>query len=161
MEIISTPKKGRRVVFKKIYRWKKPPKKASKAPSVSKLIKEADKLFSLLVRANGADSEGINTCYTCKKRYPIKKLQCGHFLSRYYKAARWDFDNARPQCMMCNMWKKGDPINYRINLIQEIGEERVKAVEAKRAFLPKMTLEHVQEIVAQLSSKSTHRSQDS
>lgn len=151
-------KKQRRVMYKKVYRWeKKRPKSRSKVPSVSKLMKEADRLFSLRVRAIGADSDDINTCFTCEKRYPIKKLQCGHFLSRYYKAARWDFDNARPQCMMCNMWKKGDPITFRKNLIAEIGLERVEKVEAQRAVVMKLTKEFLEEKIAHLNS--THQSQ--
>ena len=123
--------------------------KGGKIPSISKLIKEADRLFSLKVR--GADVIGAgNACFTCGKWYPAKKLQCGHFLSRYYKAARWDFDNARPQCMMCNLWKRGDPIVFRQNLIKEIGIERVEAVEKRRHQSIKLTREYLEELITSL-----------
>ena len=114
---------------------KKQGKTAPKLKSISKLIKEADRLFSIQVRMEGAwqvDGEWWNRCYTSGYEAPIKKLHCGHYLSRYYKAARWHRDNARPQSMMDNMWKRGDPIKFRQNLVAEIGEARVLDVEKLR-----------------------------
>lgn len=141
----------RRTYFKKISRWeKKRPKTRSKVPSISKLIKTADSIFSLTVRQLGANNDGLNQCYTCKKWFPIKKLQCGHYLSRYYKAARWNHDNARPQCMMCNMWKKGDIAQFRIYLVEEIGERRVKDVEALRNAPIKLSREYLTSLLASL-----------
>lgn len=141
----------------------------SKEKSISKLIKEADALFSAKVRRIGggttrtsttvtdsvwlSDFDEIketNKCFTCGAIYPIKKLHCGHYLSRYYKAARWDFDNARPQCMMCNLWKRGDPIVFRQNLIKEIGTERVLAVEAKRSVPLKLSREYLAQLIQSL-----------
>lgn len=105
--------------------------RVKKEPTISQLMKKADQLHSIKVRTRGSRDEA-NQCYTCKKWFPIKKLQCGHYLSRFYKAARWDDDNTRPQCMMCNMWKRGDLVVFRQNLVAEIGVERVESVEAKR-----------------------------
>ncbi len=125
-----------------------------KEKSISKLIKEADALFSKKVRMIGAwqvDGEWYNKCYTGGYIAPIKKLHCGHYLSRFYKAARWDFDNARPQSMMDNMWKRGDPITFRQNLVKEIGLERVEAVEAKRNESTKLSKEFLKELIASLS----------
>ena len=141
----------RRIAFKRITRWKKkPPKARSRVVSISKLIKTADALFSASVRQLGANKEGLNQCYTCKKWFSIKKLHCGHFLSRYYKTARWDKDNARPQCMMCNLWKKGDTVNFRINLVNEIGVERVEIVEAKRNVSIKLSREYLEDLIGNL-----------
>ena len=124
--------------------------KKPKLPSISKLIKACDAAFSIQVRMKDCWSETVrnplpwlNRCFTCKREYPVKKLHCGHYLSRYYKAARWNFDNARPQCMMCNMWKRGDPIVFRRNLIAEIGEARVLNVEKLRDAPIKLTREYL------------------
>lgn len=127
----------------------------------SKLIKDADRLFSLKVRqypfyrsfllVHPEIMDGLNICYTCGRITEWKKLHCGHYLSRFYKSARWDFDNARPQCMMCNLWKKGDPIIFRQRLIKEIGIERVKAVEAKRHQSTKLTREYLENKIKELS----------
>lgn len=122
-----------------------------KKKGISVLMKEADRLFSILVRNRGADDD-TNTCFTCGKRFPIKSLHCGHYLSRYYKSARWDFDNARPQDLMCNLWKRGDPIVFRQNLVKEIGEERVLAVEAKRNDLIQLTPEYLTLLIESLKS---------
>lgn len=139
---------------------RKAPKKR-KEKSISKLIKEADAVFSKQVRAIGSgdcsflNEPDSNWCFTCGKAMPIKKLHCGHYLSRFYKAARWDFDNARPQCMMCNLWKRGDPITFRQNLVKEIGLERVEAVEAKRTQPTKLTREFLEALIITLSEGNT------
>lgn len=132
-------------------------KRAVRAISISKLMKEADRLFSLKVRQTRPYDEyedfvsvGLNRCYTCRRVFSIKKLHCGHYLSRFYKSARWDKDNCRPQCMMCNLWKRGDPITFRQNLIREIGEKRVKAVEAKRNEHIKLTREYLNTLIETL-----------
>lgn len=121
-----------------------------KLPSISQLIKEADRLHSIQVRSRVVNERGETACYTCGKWSHWKKLHCGHFLSRYYKAARWDDDNCRPQCMMCNLWKRGDPITFRQNLIKEIGEKRVLAVEAKRHQSTKLTREFLEDVIVGL-----------
>lgn len=124
----------------------------SKVPSISKLIKTADTLFSTKVRqmAWPHDKE-VKYCFTCNHPNHWKKMHCGHYLSRYYKAARWNYDNARIQCMMCNLWKKGDTVVFRRNLISEIGETRVLTVEALRDAPIKLTREFLEEKIKELS----------
>lgn len=119
--------------------------KGKKSPSISKLIKVADALLSAKVRQKSANPDVLVACYTCKMLFPPKKLHCGHFLSRYYKAARWHEDNVRPQCFMCNLWKRGDSIRFRQNLIKEIGVERVEAIEAMRDQSIKLTREFLEQ----------------
>lgn len=122
-------------------------------PSISKLIKACDKEFSMEVRKLKVIGIVVFVpCFTCGNYYPPKKLHCGHYLSRYYKAARWNFDNARPQCMMCNMWKRGDPIVFRRNLIAEIGIKRVEAVEALRDAPIKLSREYLTTLLEELKT---------
>jgi hypothetical protein len=122
-----------------------------KEPTISQLIKKADQLHSIRTRTKGSKEEA-NQCYTCKKWFPIKKLHCGHYLSRFYKSARWDEDNTRPQCMMCNLWKRGDAIRFRRNLVKEIGLERVEAVEAKRDVIIKLSREYLENLINTLKN---------
>lgn len=143
MKLTVEPYPKRRAV-----KAKKGSRKRLKKETVSTLMKEADRLFSLKIRGIGINEQ--NQCFTCEKFFSAKKLQCGHYLSRFYKAARWDFDNARPQCMMCNMWKRGDLVVYRQNLIKEIGIERVEALEAKRQISFKLTKEYLKELLITL-----------
>lgn len=124
-----------------------------KEKSISKLINEADRLFSLKVRQSAwPEDNEVKFCYTCNHPAHWKKMHCGHYLSRYYKAARWHEDNARIQCMMCNLWKRGDPITFRQNLVSEIGEARVLAVEALRDAPIKLTREYLTSLIEQLKS---------
>jgi|SRR5581483_4688778 len=133
--------------------------KANKAklPSISKLIKACDKEFSIQVRMKGSWLEHgqlMNKDYTTGYIAPIKKLHCGHYLSRYYKAARWNFDNARPQSYMTNIHMRGDPVRFRQKLINEIGEARVLAVEKLRDAPLKLTREYLTNLLQELKSNS-------
>ena len=98
-----------------------------------KAIKKADTYCSKYVRLSRADKYWYCNCYTCNKRVHRKKITCWHKESRGYITVRYDLDNMRPQCWWCNSklywnWK---PVEFEVNLIEEIWEERVKAVHEK------------------------------
>lgn len=59
------------------------------------------------------------------------RIQNGHYMSRKYLSTRFDENNCRPQCVSCNVFQQGNIQLYRRNLIEEIGNEMVDAVEAK------------------------------
>lgn len=103
-----------------------------KEKSLSKLVKELDAVVSKWVRYSHANKDGICTCYTCGHQVEAKKIHCGHYISRFYKATRWDLNNLRPQCMMDNLWKRGDLVTFRENLVKEIGLATVEKMEASR-----------------------------
>ncbi len=117
---------------------KKKPKKA-KEPTRSQLIKKADKLFSIYTRIHYADRDGYVRCYTCwkKLRWDDPQMNCWHFISRKCIPLRWNKNNARPQCFMpCNSklaWN-WEPVLFRINLVEEIGEEEVQKLENEYLF---------------------------
>src|ERR1700734_1289038 len=151
----ASPKRLKPPKRAKIARTAKKYKRTKKSapPSISKLIKACDAAFSIQVRMKGAWHDGkefFNKDYTSGFIYPVKKLHCGHYLSRYYKAARWDFDNARPQSFMSNIGKRGDPIAFRQNLVKEIGVERVEAVEKKRHQTIKLTRQFLEDKLQEL-----------
>lgn len=157
-------RKGNKIARKRVNAWKrykvgKPAKNASKAQnkphkpkekSISKLIKEADAIMSRNVRYADLDENGLAHCYTCPYKAEPKKLQNGHYLSRYYKAARWHKDNTRKQCYVCNIQKKGDIVNFRQRLIAEVGEARVLAVEKLRDAPIKLTREFLNDLITSL-----------
>ena len=98
-----------------------------------KAIEKADRLCSQYVRISNADRDGYCHCYTCNKKKHRKEIQCWHRIGRKYLVVRWDLDNLRPQCVWCNDKRRwnGRSMEFKANLIDEIGEERVKAVEEK------------------------------
>lgn len=97
-----------------------------KKPTVSKLKKILDALVSRFVRLSGN-----GRCYTCGLVRPLLELQCGHFISRAHSATRYDLDNLRPQCVNCNVWRRGNTAFYAANLMEELGKERFDALIAR------------------------------
>lgn len=111
--------------------------KPLKPPSVSKLKKQADSVFSLHIRNKYADKDGIIQCYTCPFRGPVKKMQCGHLVSRFYLATRYDERNCRPQCITCNVWRNGRTPEFAANLQKELGSGIVEQLYVKARELTK------------------------
>lgn len=122
-----------------IMRKKTVKKTVKKKVKRSRLVKNLDAAFSRFIRARGTDKKGLVTCYTCPKVGTIQTMQCGHYVTRSIYVLRWDPDNCRPQCYGCNVMHGGRVITFRENLVNEIGEEAVLALEAKRhqLFKPK------------------------
>lgn len=101
-----------------------------------KLIAELDKITSELVRKSQANKNGLVYCYTCGVRKPWQKMDCGHYRSRRFVQTRFDLDNLRPQCQLCNRYKHGNLEIYRQKLIRELGEEKVREIETKPSRKP-------------------------
>jgi 5-methylcytosine-specific restriction endonuclease McrA len=101
-------------------------KKAKKAPKTqAKLKKELDALFSKYIRA-----KYLKECYTCRK--VDVTLQCGHFVSRQYLATRWDENNCRPQCVGCNIFGNGKPLDFEERLKKDLGDQFVEDMKLTR-----------------------------
>ena len=135
--------------MKKLKNKPKKLRKHSKNPT-SKLKLLADKNFSIWVRRRGAwkkNGEFWNKCYTSGKTYPVKLLQCGHFRSRTHNATRYHPDNARPQSFTENIWKRGNIAVFAINLLDEIGEKRVREVVALSNTIKKFSAGELEAII--------------
>lgn len=46
-------------------------------------------------------------------------MQNGHWIPRNNLGTRFDEDNCRPQCVGCNMFQKGRPDVFAVNLLKE------------------------------------------
>ena len=114
-------------------------KKKAVKPTRSKLVKKADKLISIYTRLHYADKNGYVRCFTCWKRFKRddRNMNCWHFISRKCFPLRWNLNNARPQCFMpCNSKLQGnwEPVLFRINLVEEIWEDKVQELENEYLF---------------------------
>lgn len=138
------------MIRRKLRTFKKTPKKRNKVKSISQLIKQADAIMSLKVRTEEADEDGICTCYTCGYRAPIKKMQNGHLVSRYYKSTRWDRRNCRTQCVTCNMWRNGMTPHFAVRLKQELGDGIVDILYEKARQPLKMSRQYLESLIASL-----------
>lgn len=94
------------------------PRKATK-PSQAKLKKKLDAIFSLYIRQKYADQNGMVKCYTCTTVKHWKEMQNGHWIPRNNLATRFSEENCRVQCVGCNMFQKGRPDVFAVNLIRE------------------------------------------
>jgi len=132
---------------------KRPVKRNSGAlKTISKLKKELDTVFSRYTRLKDADENGLVACYTCRVKYHYKKMHAGHYGLRGYLNTRWDEMNVKPQCGVDNLWRKGEPILFREHLIEDYGEEAVKALEARTKILTKLDRGFYQEKITQYTA---------
>jgi hypothetical protein len=106
--------------------------KKKSLPSLAKLKKKLDSIFSQYIRRKYADKEGMVKCYTCTTRKHWKEMQNGHFISRQYLVTRFDENNCRPQDSSCNIFAHGKPLDFEENLKRELGEGFVEVMKASR-----------------------------
>jgi hypothetical protein len=136
--LMAKPPKARkpRVATKKVSKKATAPKKP-KSKTQAQLKKELDKVFSIFIRQKYADtSTGIVKCYTCSTYKHWKEIQNGHWIPRNVLATRFSEDNCRPQCVGCNMFQKGMPDVFAVNLIRD-GVDIV-ALQKSRYFTLKL-----------------------
>lgn len=98
-----------------------------KLKTQAQLKKELDSVFSQYIRQIHPAR-----CYTCGVSKRRKNLQCGHFISRAYLATRFHEDNCRPQCVGCNVFGGGKPLDFEENLKKELGEQYVEDMKKLR-----------------------------
>ena len=78
-----------------------------------------------------------------ERRHPDHRLESigpadGDFVSRQYLVTRWDEDNCRPQCVGCNLWGRGQLLDFEENLTNELGKEKVEALKESRHLILKL-----------------------
>jgi len=95
-----------------------------KAKTQAGLKKELDRVFSIYIRQKYDKS-----CYTCGK---VGALQNGHFVPRQYLATRWDENNCRPQCVGCNIFGNGKPLDFEERLKKDLGDDFVEEMKLTR-----------------------------
>jgi hypothetical protein len=122
---------------------------AKKKPTISKLKKDLDKVFSQYVRLASADHRGVCTCFTCGAEKHWKEIQAGHFMSRKHSATRWHLDNVKPQCVKCNMFSQGE--QYRFG--QELGDDTAKEMEHLSKTTMKLNISDLQDEILKYKKK--------
>ena len=112
------------------------------------LIRKLDSEFSKYIRQKYAEKNGQVYCFTCTHKAHWKEMQNGHYISRACLILRWNEQNCRPQCAGCNIFRSGKPVDFRENLVKEIGEEEVKTLEASRFKIFKVDIDWFEERLA-------------
>ena len=85
-------------------------------------------------------------CITCKRPYPFKSLQAGHFISGRTNSILFDEDAVYSQCYGCNVGRGGAHVDYFVFMEQEHGRDKIDELRAKRHQNQKFTVGEYQEI---------------
>jgi len=116
-------------------KWNKEKKiKKENLQTVQELMKLTQIVFNKWIRKRDK-----GPCISCKNPTP-KKVNAGHYIaSGKSKFLTFNEDNVHLQCEYCNTYLHGNLLDYRINLIEKIGIERVLYLEDNRHITKKYT----------------------
>ncbi|WP_289139502.1 recombination protein NinG [uncultured Pseudomonas sp.] len=112
-------------------------------------LKDTQQAFNAWVRARDADLP----CISCGRHHD------GQYHAGHYRTVganpelRYEPLNAWKQCAPCNNHLSGNLINYRISLLQRIGEEKVKWLEGPHQA-KKHTIEELKAMTADYRAKT-------
>jgi hypothetical protein len=107
------------------------------------------KVFNTYIRMRDKDLP----CISCGTRKDVM-YAAGHFWPTTYQYLRFNEDNVHKQCNKnCNMMKSGNLLEYRPNLIERIGLERVEELDSKRHNLLDISIPEIQDKIKEYKQK--------
>ena len=109
--------------------------------SISQVANDVQRVFNEYIRLR---DNGL-PCIACGKAWGYTQHASHYVPSGRNSALRFNEDNVHGGCSECNTHKSGNLIQYRIGLVEKIGEERVKALEYNHET-KKWTREELDEI---------------
>jgi len=118
-----------------------------KRKSVAKLKKEVNDLVSKYVRLRDClrttGTLDYCNCITCSRLLHRKEAHAGHFIGRGHSATFFDETNIHAQCPQCNIYRGGEILKYRREIIRLYGEGydvklEEKAMETKKFTIPEL-----------------------
>lgn len=102
--------------------------------TLPELHREAQAAFNAFVRARDAGKPCICCGLPLSAGDVGGKYDCGHYRSvGSAPHLRYDERNAHGQRKQCNRWGAGRAVDYRLGLIERIGQEAVEALESDNA----------------------------
>jgi hypothetical protein len=128
-----------------------------KTPTLSNLKKKVWGIFSIFIRTRdclkttGCTSWGL--CFTCGKRYHFKLLQAGHFIPGRHNANLFSEKGVHAQCYNCNVNLRGNPLEYRRQIILMYGENADLTLEIEAQQIKKFTAQELQELYEYYKNK--------
>lgn len=117
--------------------------------SRSEWLKNLQEVFNKFIRLRDKDLP----CISCG-RFHQGQWHAGHYKTvGGNPELRFNEDNVHRQCSACNNHKSGDIVNYRINLVERIGIERVEFLERKDHPPLKLTIEEIKDLIKVYKNK--------
>lgn len=115
------------MIYKDKVKVKKLKTKLPKKVKIKTLEAKLKAIFYPLIK-----KEEPNICVSCPKINLIgKDDQAGHFIKAELCNLVWRYDRRiiHRQCSTCNLWKRGNYVEYRKYMINNYGEKEVKYIE--------------------------------
>ena len=106
-----------------------------KETTITTLKKRLWKIFSIYIRmrdcleTTGSIEHGL--CCTCKRDYPIGKLQAGHFIPGREDSILFDPACVHAQCYRCNVQRSGEWVKYFRFMEKKYGREFIFELMSK------------------------------
>ena len=124
-----------------------------KKPTVSKLKKKLDTIFSQFIRLRNKNEDELVACFTCDRTKHWKQQQCGHFQRREKMSTRFDETNCQVQCVTCNVFKDGEQYEFAKRLDQQFGKGTAEALQRQGNEIVKLNVEWYNEQIAHYTEK--------
>ena len=128
-----------------------------KNPSIRTLKKKLWIIFSLYVRMRDGlrttGSKDWGFCFTCGRRYHIKLLQAGHFISGRHNANLFSEKGTHAQCYNCNINLKGNTLEYRRKIIELYGEKYDLILEKENQQIKQFTVPELEKMIEDYKNK--------
>jgi hypothetical protein len=93
-------------------------------------------------------------CATCNKRYHLKMLQCGHFVSGRHNGNLFSEKGTAGQCYNCNINLKGNTLEFRRKVIQLYGEGADLELEAEARKIVQFSIPELEEKILYYKQKT-------
>lgn len=91
-------------------------------------------------------------CISCG-RFDVEEFHCGHYIPTTYQYHRFSEDNCNKQCSYCNIYLRGNIIEYRKNLIKKIGLDGVEYLENTKHMMFDLTIEDLKKLIQVYKNK--------
>lgn len=128
-------------------------KREKKRLSISQLTKKLDTVFSLFIRLENADKNGMVICFTCGTRHHYKAIHNGHFQSRRFMSTRFDPINCAPQCYACNVGMSGMQYEFGKKIDFLYGQGIADLTVQKSKIVQKFSTEDMLELIEYYTKK--------
>ena len=115
--------------------------------TIPKLTAKAQKVFNAYIRQRDSE-DGYFTCISCGQVKAIDLMDAGHYVPvKGSSALRFDEYNVNGECKSCNGFDQFHLIGYRRNLIDKVGERKVKELEQQHRLIKKWSRYELQAII--------------
>ena len=119
-------------------------KKKSKIIPISILKRTADAIFSLWIRNRD------KACVLCGSR---KELQNGHYISRSVNILRYDIRNCNCCCVVCNVFKNGNMVEYSAFMRRKHGPDIIETLLKEKQQLHQFTRQELESIITKYGTR--------